>query len=256
MPEAVPWHMITFAPMVGSEIARLLLRRYDVDYVEEDHLFGWASVVSLVHGGRGAIPILVGPRATLRGVRTLVDTFEPIAPPERRLRPAELAVQAEADWQVFYTGFKADVAIFAYYHLLPRRDLLVPVFAEPVRGIEGRLTGAVYGALRWLFTVLLKLDAANATAAGERILSTLRAYDQRLADGRPFLLGDRLTLGDVALAGGCAPLLQPQGFGTVMPPINAMPAPMRALIAAVRESPAACFVDNVYASLGKIGAEA
>lgn len=240
---------MTFAPMVGSETARLLLRRYDVHYVEEDHLFGWASVISLLHGGMGAIPILYGGGPTLRGVRAIADHFEPLVPPEQRLLPTEHAAEIEADWKVLFGGFKADIAIFAYYHLLPDRTHLSPMFAEPLYGLEARLADRVYPALSVLFTVLLKLNAANAAAAGARILATLHSLEPRLADGRRFLTGSAMTLGDIALASGCAPMLQPEGYGTVMLPIATQPAPMRELIAAMRETRAARCMEAVYAAI-------
>ena len=250
MPDASPsLRLITFAPMVGSEVTRLLLRHYDVRYVERDHLFGWASVISLLHGGRGAIPILCGNGPTKRGARTIADHFEPLAHPARRLLPETDAAAVEADWQTLYGQFKADIAIFAYYHLLPERAMMVPVFAKPLSAIEARLTGLLYPALSAMFRLLLRLNAANAADAGARILDTLHSFDARLYDGRRFLTGEKLTLGDIALAGACAPLLQPEGFGTVMPLITAMPAPMRDLIAAMRDTRAARCVEAVYADL-------
>ncbi len=43
--------LLTFAPMIDSELARLLLSHYRVLYVEEDHLFGWVSLLTLLRGG-------------------------------------------------------------------------------------------------------------------------------------------------------------------------------------------------------------
>ena len=250
MPDLTPpYRLITFAPMVGSETARLLLRHYQVAFEENDHLFGWASIVSILNGGGGAIPMLTGRGMTLRGPRAIADLFEPLAPTDKRLRPDDDVAGVDADWSVLNGRFKADIAIFAYYHLLPERALLQPVFAAPLKGLEAKLTPHLYPALSVLFRVLLKLNAANATAAGERVLTTLHSYDARLTDGRPFLRGDRPTLGDFALAGGCAPMIQPPGFGTIMPAIADMPRPMRMLIDAMRETRAVRRVDALYATL-------
>jgi hypothetical protein len=49
--------LLTFAPMVDSETSRLLLAHYGIAYRESDHLFGWVSLLTLLHGG-GLVPLL------------------------------------------------------------------------------------------------------------------------------------------------------------------------------------------------------
>ena len=67
MPPAAPHAMVTFAPMIDCEFSRLLLRYYDVGYVEERHLFGLASVIALWRGWTPQIPVLVGGGLRLAG---------------------------------------------------------------------------------------------------------------------------------------------------------------------------------------------
>jgi hypothetical protein len=59
--------MLTFAPMVDSETTRLLCRYYGLDIEEHDHLFGWVSLLALLHGGTGYIPLLYGKGFALTG---------------------------------------------------------------------------------------------------------------------------------------------------------------------------------------------
>ena len=56
--------------------------------------------------------------------------------------------------------------------------------------------------------------------------STAHSY-RRIADGRPYLLGDYVTLSDLALATAAAPLLLPDGYRSPIPKIEVMPAPMQ-----------------------------
>ncbi len=118
----------------------------------------------------------------------------------------------------------ADTAVFAYFHLLPDKKLMVPIFAAPLPPFEATLTPIrLSGDARLMFQLVLKLSPARAEAALARIRATFDATDKRVADGRLFLTGDRLTLGDLALASASAPLLPPQGYGAKMPPIAQMP---------------------------------
>jgi glutathione S-transferase len=234
--------------MVDSETSRLLLRYYGVDYEERDRLFGWVSMLTFFHGGYGRVPLLYGAGCRLTGPWAIVEHFDPALPPDRRLAPADgpLAAQVKADWDMFNGQIGADTAVFAYFHLLPRRDLMAPVFAAPVPPGEARLTPTVYPLLAGLFRMLLRLSPERAAAAQARIRRIFDATDKRIADGRAYLCGDRLTLGDIALAAASAPLLLPDGYGAKMPPVEAMPAPVPEFIAELRARPTGGFVQRLY----------
>lgn len=245
-----PRRLLTFAPMVDSETTRLVCRWYGIRYVEEDHLFGWVSLLTLLHGGYGRVPLLYGQGQRFSGPRAVVDCFDPLTEPGRRLLlPGTEAEGVEADWTAYNGSLAVDVAVFAYFHLLADRALMTPIFAAPVPAGEARLTPKVYPLLRWLFSTLLRLKADRAEAAGARIRTVFAAMDRRLADGRPFLCGERLTLGDIGFAGAAAPLLQPAGYGALMPAVEALPPAVRETVEALREHRAARYVERVYASM-------
>ena len=241
--------MLTFAPTIDSETARLALRWYGVSFVEEDHLFGWVSLLTLRHGGYGVLPLVYDDRLSLNGSRRLIAHFDPLARHARRLIPDDLATEADADWAAYNVALGHEVAVFAYFHLLAAPELMIPVFAEPVPPGEARLTPKVYPALRWLFTTLLQLKPERAQVAATRIRDIFAATDRRLGNGRRFLQGDRLTLGDVAFAGAAAPLLQPPGFGARLPDIATMPVVLRETVAELRRHATADYVDRVYGAM-------
>lgn len=243
--------MLTFAPMVDSELTRLLLRHHGVAHREVDHLIPLVSLLTLFHGGRGLVPLLYGNGLKLTSPRPIAEHFDPLTPPERRLIPleAEPARQVEADWQTFNTEMAADTAAFAYFHLLPCKALMVPVFKAPLRPFEAALTPFLYPVMKLMFKLVLKLGPANAEAAHARIRAAFEATDKRVADGRLFLTGDRLTLGDLALAAASAPLLQPRGYDVKMPPIAQMPGAMRTFVEELRQTRTATFVQRLYSEV-------
>lgn len=250
MAEVAPRRLLTFAPMIDSETTRLVCRWYGIPFVEEDHLFGWVSLLTVLHGGYGRVPLLYGQSDCFSGPRPVVDAFDPVAPPDRRLlRPGAQAASVEADWSAYNGQLAVDVAVFAYFHLLAERELMTPIFQAPVPPTEARLTPKVYPALRWLLTTLLQLKPARAEAAAVRIHTLFAAIDRRLADGRPFLCGDRLTLGDIGFAGATAPLLQPAGYGAKMPAADQLPEPVRGMVEGLRSHRTARYVERVYASI-------
>lgn len=241
--------LLTFAPMVDSELSRLLLRHYNVAYRESDHLFGWVSLLTFFHGGYGRVPLFYGGGARLTGPRRIAEHFDALRPAERRLIPTEppLARQVEADWKTYNGEMGADSAVFAYYHLLPARELMAPIFAAPVPPGEAKLAPTVYPLIAGLFRMLLRLSSQRAEAAIARIRATFEQTDERVADGRRYLAGDRLTLGDLALASASAPLLLPRGYGAKMPALEEMPPVLRTAMEELRQSPTAAFVQRLYA---------
>lgn len=242
--------MLTFQPMIDSETTRLIIRYYGIEAVERDHLPISAVVRTFFHGGNGHIPLLYGKGFALTGPYPIAQHFDAVLPLDRRLIPAAppLAGQVAADWQTYNGAMGTDVALFAYHHLLPDRALMQPIFGAPVPWLERTLLPLTYPLVRAFITFGLKLSAARATAAEAAIRETLDATDRRIADGRTYLVGDRLTLSDIALCAAFAPLLLPRGYGALMPPIEATPPPLRALMEELRTRPTAAFIQRLYDS--------
>lgn len=240
--------LLTFQPMVDSETSRLLLAHYRVAYRESDHLFGLVSILAKARGGTGFLPLLYGPGLAITAPRPIAEHFEALEPPERRLIPTEgpLAAEVEADWQTFNGEMGADTAVFAYYHLLPERKLMTRIFATPVPWLEAKLTPLLYPVLDMLFRKGLKLSPERAEEAIARIRRTFEATDRRIADGRPYLCGDKVTLGDIALAAASAPLLLPDGYHATMPALAEMPPPVRSAMEELAAHPTADFVKRLY----------
>jgi glutathione S-transferase len=240
--------MTTFAPTLDSEQARLLLHYYGISYRERDHLEPFVLLPTLLRTGRTDIPALSGNGVNVAGPRSIAEHYDALVPTEFRLIPAEapLARQFEADWLAYDGTMSAGTAIFAYYHLLPERKLMAPIFAEPTSWFERLIMPVYYPLMRSLLATHLKLSPEAAEAAQGKILSSFAETDHRVADGRLYLSGDRMTLADIALAAAAAPLLLPQGFGTRLPTLEQMPPALRTLMTELRTRPTAAFVQRFY----------
>jgi glutathione S-transferase len=248
-PKAPPLTLLTFAPMVDSEFSRLLLSHYGLDWRERDHLFIWVSLLTFLHGGYGRVPLLYGPGVALSGPRPIVARYDPLTPAGHRLIPddPDLVRQVEADWHTYNDGLALDTARFVYFHLLPLRELMTGIFAAPVPPAEAVRTAEVYPLLAFAFRTLLRLGPDQAAQSLAGIRSVFAQTDARIADGRPFLCGDRLTLGDLALASAAAPLLLPAGYGAKLPAVELMPTTLRHAVRELRQHPTAAFVQRLYA---------
>ena len=110
--EMAPLQLLTFAPMIDSELARLVLGHHSITFVERDHVFGWASILTLLHGGYGQVPLLHGQGLKLSGPRAMAVHFDRKAAPERRLLPSgqPRCQRVQADWARFNGALASDVA--------------------------------------------------------------------------------------------------------------------------------------------------
>jgi len=241
-------NLLTFPPMIDSEACRLLLAHYGVSYREEAHLFGWASVLSLWHGWTARIPLLYGGPYRLAGPQQIVDHFEHRIQPVQKLIPADKHISDEValDWDRLNGTFGTAVAVFAYYHLLPHRDLMTEPFSRSMPAGEQSFLKMAYPSVAALFRLLLRLNAQHANASLAVIRSTIDDIDRRLKDGRNYLAGDRFTLSDIALASSAGPVLLPQGFTAPMPSLEQMPPEMASLIGELRQHETARLVSQIY----------
>lgn len=252
-----PLTMLTFAPMVDSELTRLLLAHYGVAYRERDHLLPRAAASTFFYGGYGRVPLLYGQGIRLTSPRVVADHYEWTVAEDRKLIPSdpELASRVEEDWRRYNGQLALDTAVFAYHHLLPMRALMTPIFAAPLEAEEARSVPSAYGELEMLLRALLRPTRERAAQALARIRAIFTETDERIDDHRPFLCGERITLGDLALASAAAPLLLPEGYGAKMPAAGLMPAPLHAMVRELQARPTAVFVRRLYAE-GMPGARA
>lgn len=240
--------LITFPPSLDSEFARFLLHHYDVDHTEERHTLFVIFAVTRWRGGKVNFPMLLNDRYTLASVRDMIYYFEARATAGRRLLPEGEAERAELArlWPQFYAEFGAATTLWVYYYVVPHKEILAGPLAEGAPRWEGTLVRLAYPVFANLLRKGLKLNRENADAALVEIRRTFDAIDQRLGDGRPFLLGAEFTLADLLFAVMAAPVLLPEGYGGAIPPLAAMPAEVRQLVEELRERKAGRFALRIY----------
>ncbi len=69
---------------------------------------------------------------------------------------------------------------------------------------------------------------------------------RRIADGRRYLVGDRLSAADVAFAALAAPVVAPARYGGPLPPRRAWPADYARYVDTMRATPAGRFALALY----------
>jgi len=239
--------LVTFPPSIDCELARFLLVHYRVRYREVRHALVFSSFSTLWHGLTPVFPLVYADGLRCRRPRGIVEHFDRVSP-DLRLLPVDAGArqQVESDWELFNASLALETAAFAYFHLLPHRDLMIRPLAEGVPGFEHRAVESGYPVFAWLLRTLLRLSPARAEAALGTIRKIFDQVEARLAARPGRLVGDTITLSDLAFAVAAAPVVLPPAYGGPIPSLSEMPAPVQAVVAEMRARPAGAYALRFY----------
>lgn len=237
--------------MIDSETWRLLLQHYAIGYTEEPHAFGWGSVLSLLRAGSIQVPALCGAGFRMFGPKAAFARWDGEQAPGHALIPPDPLMRSVAheDWDLFNGKLAVHTARLAYFHLLPHRDIMIEPFTRGIPAMEAAIARATYRLQSGLLTLLQQLTAQNAKEALTQIHAIFDATDARAGDGRRFLQGDRLTLGDLALAAAAAPVTLPAGSRSPIPRLEKMPDEYATVVREMQARPTARLVQRVYQAI-------
>jgi glutathione S-transferase len=245
------------------EKARWALQHAGVAFDEEGHVPGMHRfAVQQARGRPGSVPVLVLDDVAHvahvahvgRGAQGGVLDDSPLivrwadrrAPAGRKLLPPHdsplyaeaLALERQLDHEL-----APHIRRLAYFHLLPDRSLTLQLMAVGTPRLEHTLVRGMFPLLRLAMRRAMRIDAAGAARSRDKVRRTFDDVGRRLSDGRPYLLGDRFGVADLAFAAFAAPLLRPPEH-----PVG-RPRPLEGLedeVGALRETPAGNHALRMY----------
>ena len=240
--------LITFPPSLDSELSRFLLQHYGIRHEERPHALIFSFLYTLWHGRTLIFPLLYGNSLRLVGPRAMSEHFDARCAPSLKLWPDDETQKhdVERDWKDFNQTLALATARFAYYHLLPLRDLMIRPLSQGAPDFERKAVRSAYPIFAGLLRLLLWLTAKHAQQSLEQIRKSFKAVDDRLATGRRFLIGDRLTLSDIAFADAAAPVVLPDTYGGPIPTFAEMPSVVQKVVTEMRARPAGAFALRIY----------
>jgi glutathione S-transferase len=142
--------------------------------------------------------------------------------------------------------FGPEVRRFGYHHAFGDRALILALAERAAPAWQFATLRLALPAVRTL--MLRAMDIRPETVA--RALDVVRrTYDRvaaRLADGRPYLLGDRFSAADLTFAALGAPMVLPPEHPVPIP-AALLPAALHDLVRELRAHPAGAFILRLYA---------
>jgi glutathione S-transferase len=125
-----------------------------------------------------------------------------------------------------------------YDALRGRRDIAIAYACTGVPAWERRVLPLVYPLVTRVIDRYLRITPDAAARSEAEVRGIFDAVAERLADGRPYLCGDRFTAADLTFAALAAAVLMPPEYGVPLPQPDELPQPMAAVVRELRAHPA------------------
>jgi glutathione S-transferase len=231
------------------EKARWSLDAAGVAYREEGHVPGLHRRAVRTLKRTTSVPVLVLNDGTVLGDSPLIVHYadarasaaRKILPPVGSARDEALALERRFDHDL-----GPHVRRFAYFHLLPHRALVLRLFDRQTPRGERLVVRAAFPLIRRLMRRFMSIDEPRSLESRDRMRRVFDDVGARLADGRPYLMGDAFGAADIAFASLASPMLLPEEHPISPPSIDDLPIALADEIRATRQTPAGKFVLRIY----------
>ena len=230
------------------EKARWALDRAQIPYTEERHLQGIHVAHAWRAGGGRTVPVLItADGEVLPESAAIVRWADRCLQPRDQLYPAgPPALEAARIEAWLDAGLGPDGRLWMYHSTLPAIGDLTPWIVAGIPGWERLVLRSGGPMVNLMIRRYLGVSSSNAAAARIRIDAVFDEIASMLADGRPYLCGDRFTAADLTFAALSAAVLVPAGYGSPLPPLAALPSPMTREVRRWRDHPAGVFAGRIY----------
>jgi glutathione S-transferase len=240
------------------EKARWALDRAGLDYVEERHVQGIHQFKAKRAGGGMTVPVLVTDEGVYPESDLILRYADERVDEERRLFPADPEQRREVEELCHWLdeGLGPDGRRVIYAFMLPLKDTMLRYNNQGVPRWEDRTLRLLWPPITWWAKRHLKIGDTTIRNDTPRVREVFDAIGERLADGRPFLCGERFSAADLTFACLSTPVLAPPEYGITLPQPEDMPEPLAGAVRSFREHPAGAYVLKLYRTERRVTARA
>ena len=228
MLEAMTDRLITIAISHYCEKARWALDRAGIEYVESAHV-PLAHLLYTRPAGGSSTPLLVTPTRTITDSTDILRYADEKLDDALKLFPAgSIADEVVALEDRFDVQLGPAARAWAYAHLLfGPPDVLHGLLTDGCSRAESIAFRALQRPIVALMKKGMRIGPDTAAWALARLTPLFDDVDARLADGRPYLCGDRITAADVTFASLAAPIIDLSDVRPGPVPDDALPKAFR-----------------------------
>jgi glutathione S-transferase len=227
------------------EKARWALERAGLEYKEERHVQAIHRIASRRAGGVGTVPVLVADEGVFAESEDVLRYADARLDEVDRLFPASDG-EVVALCRRLDAGLGPDGRRLMYAHMLQHREEMLRVNNQGVPGWEDRSLRLFWPvAARWGRREL-GIGPATIRDDAPRVRREFDEVAELLADGRPYLCGERFTAADLTFAALAAAVLVPPEYGVRLPQPEELPGTVADAVREFREHPAGVFALELF----------
>jgi glutathione S-transferase len=222
------------------EKARWALDRARLDYREERHVQGIHRIAARRAGGGSTVPVLVAPPAVVASSREiLVWADTRLAPADRLFAEGggagdpQRAICDRLDEALGPAGRR-----LMYVHMLDQRELALRYNNQGVPAWERRLISSGWHVVQRFVAHALDIRPGVEREDERVVFAELDHVASLLADGRPYLSGERFGAADLTFAAMSAAVIFPPAYGVSLPQPHELAPPTAELVERARAHPA------------------
>lgn len=231
------------------EKARWGLERLGLAYHEEAHIQGFHYWRTWRLSRQPLVPVLIDHGATITGSASILRHLERYARPQDKLYPGPPPLRARVEELegLFdnVLGIESRRWFYFQYRQQPVSAIL-RLIAQRVPAHERLLARWLLWPMQEFARKRLNISLRTVEAGLEQVSQVLAHTDALLADGRPYLLGDRFTAADLSFACLMAPFTLPRRYGVWLPGPEELPAAMQTTARSISQSLSGQYVIRLF----------
>lgn len=240
--------LITIPMSHYCEKARWGLVHAGLDYVEEAHLQVFHYLAVRRHGSRGMVPVLIADSGAIPDSTSILHFLDSRLPESCKLYPEQQRREIESLEEHFDEHLGVETRRWVYFHWMKlSAGEVLKTAAHGVPRWQRFIAPLLFPLLRYFLGRKLAISPANIEQGLRVIAATFDEVAARLADGRPYLCGDRFTAADLGFACMAAPVILPPEYGIPLPKPDQAPPQAREDIQRFRTHPAGQFALRLFA---------
>lgn len=239
--------LITIPVSHYCEKVRWALDYLKLPYVEEAHMPPLHRFATSKAGGKSA-PVLVTEDRNFTDSTDILKYVDSIVSSEEKLYPtnSEQRQQVEELEELFDEKLAPAVRTWAYFYIVDKSKILQPKWCQGVPFYEKLLFSVVYPAMRSVVKKAYDVNPESAAQSYQEIENVFEKVNELLADGRNYLVGDKMSAADITFASLAAPILQPSQHPIKSSDSQKLPAEMLSKIREFRKTAAGKFALDLY----------
>jgi len=218
-------------------------------YREERHVQGIHRVAARRAGGGATVPVLVTSDGAIGESRQILEWVDARTPAEHRLFPAERDARREVDRLCgrFDEELGPKGRRLMYVHMFAQRKVALRFNNQGVPGWEDRAIRYGWPLMSRFVERALEIRPGVEISDEAAVWHELDYVAELLADGRPYLCGERFGAADLTFAALSAAVLVPPVYGVQLPQPSVLSPAMASLVERVRAHPAGAYALKLFA---------